>query len=106
MPEGPSIVILKEEVEHFTHQKVIAAEGNTAIDKDRLVGKKITTFKTWGKNFLVCFDGFTLRVHLMLFGTYLIDSQKAAKLRLGLQFKNGEFNLYTCNIDILEGDLN
>ena len=106
MPEGPSIVILKEEVQHFTNQKVIAAEGNSSIDKDRLVGQTVIAFKSWGKNFLICFDGFSLRVHLMLFGTYLINNRKEAQLRLGLQFNNGELNLYTCQIDVVEGDIN
>ncbi len=106
MPEGPSIVILKEEVQHFTNLRVIAASGNSPIDKDRLVGKTVIGFKSWGKNFLICFNDFSLRVHLMLFGTYLINETKSAQLRLGLQFDTGELNLYTCQVDILKGNLN
>jgi len=33
MPEGPSIVIFKEEVLQFTGQEVIAVSGNSKIDR-------------------------------------------------------------------------
>jgi endonuclease-8 len=40
MPEGPSIVILKEQVEQFTGQKIIAVSGNSKIEQSRLLNKK------------------------------------------------------------------
>jgi|SRR6218665_188693 len=106
MPEGPTIVILKEEVQKFSGKKVIAATGNAKIDIDRLINKKIINFKSWGKHFLICFDGFTVRVHFLLFGSYLIDQDKTAQIRLGFTFPNGEFNLYACSVSVLEGDVN
>ncbi|MBO8854998.1 endonuclease, partial [Staphylococcus aureus] len=59
MPEGPSIVILKEEAQEFEGQKVSAAEGNSKVDVTRAEGKKILALKTWGKHFLICFEGLT-----------------------------------------------
>jgi endonuclease-8 len=106
MPEGPSIVILKEEVESFTGKQVISASGNTKVDISRLNNNKIIAFKSWGKHFLICFDGFTVRIHLMLFGSYRINEQKEAVPRLSLQFKDGELNFYACSVKILEGDIN
>jgi endonuclease VIII len=105
MPEGPSIVILKEAVAAFTGKKVIEVTGNSKIDQDRLRGKKVVSFKSWGKHFLVCFEDFTLRVHFLLFGSYLVNEQKDRPVRLGLRFKNGELNLYACGIRIIEEDL-
>jgi len=105
MPEGPTIVILKEEVEKFEEKEVIAVTGNTKIDLDRLLHQK-ATFKSWGKHFLICFDGFTVRIHFLLFGSYLIDETKSAQIRLGLTFPNGQLNLYACGVKILEGDIN
>lgn len=99
MPEGPSIVILKELVVSFKDQKVIATSGNsTKIDLDRPVGKKIQDFKSWGKHFLICFDDYTIKIHFLLFGSYRINERKAAEPRLSLQFSNGELNLYACSV--------
>ena len=107
MPEGPSIVILKEEVQSFTGKKIIAVSGNTKIDQSRLLDQTVMSFKSWGKHFLICFDGFTLRIHFLMFGTYRVNERKEGKpIRLNLAFENGEINFYTCSIKYLEGDIN
>lgn len=105
MPEGPSIVILKEEVQHFTGQKIVSVAGNSKIDQARLLNQTVISFKSWGKHFLICFDGFALRIHFLLFGTYRIDDRKDAPPRLSLEFSNGELNFYTSSIKFLEGDI-
>src|SRR6476619_7605504 len=103
MPEGPSMVILKEAVQEFKGKKVLEVEGNTkAFDKDILLNQAIIDFKTWGKHFLICFKGFTVRIHFLLFGKYLINETKDAKPRMSLQFNNGEINFYTCSIKFIE----
>lgn len=106
MPEGPSIVILKEEVQQFEGRKVIAISGNSKIGIERLVNQTVLSFKTWGKNFLICFDGFTVKIHLLMFGTYRINERRETEPRLSLVFDNGELNFYTCSVKFLEGDLN
>lgn len=108
MPEGPSIVLLKEEVDQFSGKKITAVIGNSKIDQSLLVNKKIIEFKSWGKHFLICFKDFTLKVHFMLFGTYRINDRKPddKPIRLGLAFKKGEINFYTCALKYLEGDIN
>lgn len=106
MPEGPSIVILKEETQQFSGKKIVSASGTAAIDIERVITKTVREFKTWGKHFLICFDDFTVKIHLLMFGTYRINERKAAKSRLSLIFENGELNFYTCSIKILEGDIN
>ena len=74
MPEGPSIVILKETVAEFKGRKVTEVDGNTKVDFSRLEGKKITNFKSFGKNFFICFGKkLSVRIHFMLFGTYRIN---------------------------------
>jgi endonuclease-8 len=106
MPEGPSIVILKEEVKQFTGKKVQAVSGNTSVDIERLKGKTIKEFKTWGKHFLICFEGFTVKIHMLMFGTYRVNERKETKPRLSMVFSKGELNFYTCSVKILEGDIN
>lgn len=105
MPEGPSIVIAKENMAAFIGHKVIAASGNAKIDLSLLENQKLLDIKTWGKHLLLCFEGFTIRVHFLLFGIYRINETKEAKLRLGLAFNNGEINFYTAAVKVLEGDI-
>lgn len=104
MPEGPSIVLLQEAVQQFTGKKVIAVSGNSKIDQYRMVNKKIISFETWGKHFLICFRGFTVRIHLLMFGKYLINETKDSVPRLNLTFKNGAINFYTCAIKMIDAD--
>ena len=105
MPEGPSIVILKELVQPFKGKKVVAVTGNSKLDIQRLSGKKIIDFKSWGKHFLICFSGFTVRIHFMLFGSYRINEKKESPPSLSLQFAKGELNFYTCSVQFIEEEL-
>jgi len=108
MPEGPSIIILKEEVHQFAGRKIISADGDTKkIDLNRIQNKKVKGFRSWGKHFLIEFSGFTLRIHFLLFGSYAINLPKENRsARLHLKFTNGDLYFYSCSIKILEGDLN
>jgi endonuclease-8 len=106
MPEGPSIVILKEEASIFKGKKVISAKGNTKADLSLLPGQKVIDFKSWGKQFLICFDQFTIRVHLLMFGSYRINEKKINPPRLALKFSKGSLNFYNCSVKIIEGDIN
>lgn len=104
MPEGPSIVILREEVELLDLKGSLLrlAEGNAKIDKDRLADQQVLNFRSWGKHFLICFKDFTLRIHFMLFGSYLINERKKTPPRLTLLFDDAEFNFYACSVVILD----
>lgn len=106
MPEGPSIVILKEEVQEFKNKTVVCATGNTRkLDAGIIAGKKITDFKSWGKHFLICFPEFSIRIHFMLFGSYRINEKKPSEPRLSLQFEDGEINFYACSVQLIESPL-
>ena len=105
MPEGPSLVIAKEEMQLFKGRKVLAVSGNSKIDKDRMLHKKLADIKTWGKHLLLCFDGFTIRIHFLMFGKYLVNDTKEAAPRLHLEFANGELNFYTCAVKLIEEPL-
>jgi len=106
MPEGPSIVILKELLSplKLEGKKVLAVSGNTNIDKVRMLGEQVKAIKSWGKHFLICFNGFTLRVHFMMFGSYRINERKGKPERLRLEFDGAELNFYTCSLKIIAGD--
>jgi endonuclease-8 len=107
MPEGPSLIILREQAQIFAGKKVVAVEGNSKIDQQRMVGQRIAGLRTWGKHFLIEFAGFSLRIHLLMFGRYCINERKPDKpIRLGLGFPRGqELNFYACAARYVEGDL-
>ncbi|PUA28331.1 MAG: endonuclease [Cellvibrio sp. 79] len=106
MPEGPSLVILKELAADFAGKTIVRVEGNSKIDTERLVGKKIKSLLTWGKHFLIEFPGFAVRIHLLMFGSYAIDERKNIAPRLGLQFADKrELNFYACSVKLIEGEL-
>jgi len=107
MPEGPSIVILKDLLQPFKDKKVWKVEGNSKQDIQRMQGQRIVDFKSWGKHLLICFKNFTVRIHLMMFGSYRINEQKEAVPRLRLIFKDGqELNFYACALKFIEENLN
>lgn len=106
MPEGPSIVILKDAVRSFKGKKIIEIGGNTKIELPYLIGQQVKDFKSWGKHFLICFPKHTIRIHFLLFGSYRINEKKETPPRLSLRFPNGELNFYACSVKLLDDDLN
>ena len=46
MPEGPSIVILKEAVQEFKGQSIVSVTGNSRQNIQRLQGENIIDFKS------------------------------------------------------------
>lgn len=107
MPEGPTIVILKEAVSKFKGKKVLECGGNAAIDFSLLKNKTVKDFKTWGKHFIICLKSTNIRIHFLLFGSYSIDEKikPTRSVRLFLKFKNGTVYFYTCSIKVIDQDL-
>ena len=105
MPEGPSIVILGEAASKFRGKTVRTVSGNSTLDLARMDGRRVFALRSWGKHFLVEFRGFSLRVHMLMFGTYRIDETKPAPPRVSLQFDNGELNFYSSSLKYIEGAL-
>ena len=106
MPEGPSIVILKEEATSFLGQTIRRVEGNTTIDKERLLAQRVESLRSWGKHFLIELPDFSVRVHFLLFGSYRINDRKSwAVPRLALGFDTGEVNFYACSVRFIEEPL-
>jgi endonuclease VIII len=101
--EGPSLVILKEVLKPLAGKKVVEASGLSKLDYDRIAGKKIKAFRTWGKHFLIEFKTFSLRIHFLMFGSYRINERKetAPRLRLILQ-DDTEVNFYTTAVIEIE----
>jgi len=105
MPEGPSIVILREQAARFAGQRIERAEGNSKIDKARLLGQRVCGLHSWGKHLLIELEDVSVRIHLLLFGSYRIDQRKESPPRLSLGFAEGELNFYACSVQFIEGPL-
>ncbi|HEY0332714.1 MAG TPA: DNA-formamidopyrimidine glycosylase family protein [Stenotrophomonas sp.] len=106
MPEGPSIVILREAAAKFRGKTVREASGNSSLDLSRMQGRRVLAVRSWGKHFLLAFRGFGLRVHMLMFGSYTIDERKPDKPpRMSLRFDNGELNFYASSLKYVEGEL-
>ncbi len=105
MPEGPSIVLLREEAMRFRHRTVRRVEGDSRQDIRRMVGRRVLDVRSWGKHFLLAFSGFSLRVHLMMFGSCRIDEPKDRPPRLALHFDKGSLYFYACSVRFIEGPL-
>ena len=105
MPEGPSIVLLREAAARFKGKTVRHASGTTSVDLTPLIGRRVKAVRSWGKHFLLEFSHLTLRIHLLMFGSYRIDDRKEAAPRVRLQFDKGELNFYTCSVKLIEQPL-
>jgi endonuclease-8 len=107
MPEGPSIFILKELALPFKGKVIRSVKGNAKVEIDELLNMKILDFRTWGKQFFICTKGLNVRIHLLMFGSYSIDTQTKPRksLRLGIGFAKGAIYFYTCSVKIIKEDL-
>lgn len=105
MPEGPSILILREAAAKFRGKTVRRALGNSSLDLTRMEGRRVLALRSFGKHFLIQFSDFSLRVHMLMFGSYRIDERKPSPPRVSLQFDNGELNIYASSVKYIEGAL-
>jgi len=107
--EGPSLIILKEELKPFVGRKVLEVSGNTKQPKELLQGRKLASIRTWGKVLFMEFTGakktapILTRTHFMMFGSYRIDDPKENRVpRIELRFANGTLYFYACAFKFVE----
>lgn len=104
--EGPSLVLLREELKPFIGKKIIKASGLARIDHEKLNGQKIKDFKSWGKHFLIVLKDVTIRIHFLMFGSYRVNERKETTPRLQLEFSDGqEIGFYTTAVTEITEDL-
>lgn len=104
MPEGPSILILKEKAQKFIGRKIISASGNAKVEMDRLPGLIFKEYRIFGKQSYLVVSPYTIRIHLLMFGSYSVDEniKPERQLRLHLRFENGDLYFYSCSIKLLD----
>lgn len=94
MPEGPSILHLRNQLLPFKGKIVREAGGYGPMPTGWINGKKLLDIKTWGKHLLFIFSNGTVRVHLGLFGDVLVNERKKVNRSFYLEFAKGEINGY------------
>lgn len=104
MPEGPSILLMKEALQCFCGQQVLDTTGNAKFDIASLKGKTLLEIKTFGKQTYLVFDKVNVRIHLLMFGSYSVNEQTKPdeRLRLALYFRTGSMFFYTCSVKLLD----
>jgi endonuclease VIII len=104
--EGPSLVILKEELEQFRGQKILKVTGNTKQPKESLTHRTLQRIETWGKQLFLTFSSparssppIITKTHFLMFGSYRINDPKPERSpRLELKFRTGLVDFYACSI--------
>jgi endonuclease-8 len=103
MPEGPSLVIVVEEMRQLKRKRVLGVEGNSKQPIDRLAGKTIKDIFSYGKTLNLQFDTFGVRIHFMLWGKWSIGEPKEGwKPRLAITTKAGGAYFYNCSVRFIE----
>lgn len=105
MPEGPSIILLKESLLPFIGKTVTSAGGYTPMPTRWLPRHKLLGLDTWGKHLLMCFAKGTVRIHLQLFGSVSINMRRKVNPSLYLRFGKQEINFYVVHASKLDDAL-
>lgn len=94
MPEGPSILYLKDQLQPFKGKIVKKAGGYGPMSASWIKGKKLINIEAWGKQLLLIFTNGVVKIHLGLFGDILINERKKVNRSFYLEFAKGEINGY------------
>ena len=103
MPEGPSILFLKNKLQRYKGKMVTEASGYGDLDKSGMTNIKLEDIDAYGKNLLFVFKDFFVGVHLGLFGSMLINKTKKVNASFALHFASSEINFYVAKAKRYEG---
>lgn len=103
--EGPSLTILREQLEPFRGERVLRAVGNTTQPKETLTGSTLQCVETWGKQLFLKFSPprnsppIITKIHFLMFGSYRINEPRPERSpRMELRFRTGIVYFYACSI--------
>ena len=102
MPEGPSILYLKDQLLPFKGKIVKLAGGYGKMPTSWINGKKLMDILTWGKHLLFVFTNGSVKVHLGLFGEIVINKRKEVNRSFFLEFAGGEINGYVVRTEKID----
>ena len=103
MPEGPSILFLRNKLQRYKGKIVSEASGYGDMEKSKIANKKLEDIDTYGKNLLFVFKDFFVSVHLGLFGSMLVNKRKKVNASFALHFPSDEINFYVAKTKLYDG---
>lgn len=103
MPEGPSILFLRNKLQRYKGKTVSEASGYGDMEKSEIANKKLEDIDTYGKNLLFVFKDFFVSVHLGLFGSMLVNKRKKVNASFALHFSSDEINFYVAKTKLYDG---
>ena len=98
MPEGPSILHLRNQLKPFIGKIVKNAGGYGPMETDWIKGKKLLDITVHGKYLFFHFNNGIVQLHLGLFGSIVIDDRKNVNRKFFMEFAKGEINGYIVNV--------
>ena len=100
MPEGPIIAIFKERLKalQIEGKAITDVTGISEIASHKLLHAELREIKSWGKHLLLCFEKFTIRIHLMMSGVYTINKLPNGSEDLSLVFGQEIISLYSVSL--------
>ncbi len=112
MVEGPTAHKFAYDIRSiFMDKPIIEAyykSKRAVIEPEALIGKAVSCSEAYGKNILIHIDEYTIRLHLMLYGTihiqHLDEDLKKPFNRVRLQIKTDSHKLTVYNAPIVEID--
>ena len=102
MPEGPSLLLLKKELQPFIGKVVKKAGGYCKMPTKWIEGKKLNNIETHGKRLYLIFTNGVVQLHLGLFGDVLINERKKVNRKFYLEFVKGSINGYVVSVKKLD----
>jgi endonuclease-8 len=103
MPEGPSILFLRNKLTRYKNKTVTEASGYVEMDKSQIDNSTLLDIDTYGKNLLFVFKDFFVGVHLGLFGSMLINKRKKVNASFALHLADDEINFYVSKTKMYQG---
>ena len=95
--EGPSLVIAVEDFTKFFRKKVSDSVAPASVGAFK--GKVFKNARSWGKHLILEFNGITIRIHFLMFGSYRINNPRENRIpKMTLQFKEDIIYFYSCAI--------
>jgi endonuclease-8 len=104
MPEGTSIVILREEAAAFVERTTLRVDCNAKIDMRRLPGHRVHVLRSLGKQVELS-DELTVRIPMLMSGSHRIKQVRDIAARLNPAFEEGELNFQNCPVRPLDDSL-
>ncbi len=107
MPEGPLLILYKDDLTKLAGLTVEAAETKLrTADLSLIEGCTLTGISTWGKYLFMQFGlAVHLRIHWGMFGIYYLDRERPGKAPTAVLSFTGErvLRLYSVSLRVVEG---